>query len=253
MGGKVYFTMLSKDEAKAKEIFFQLRDYGLNPQGHFWKDDLKNMAWSASRKDLEDTQTKAWIIYGGKEDWLSPSIRQGLTLLYLCKPENLNVIVLVPEKDPLSKEDLPFVLRSAHLILLNQGFVPRVVAKVHLPAKKESFPFRVIPHAVPGLGLWMEIYPIQEEWEGILVGVDKGKINHLGIGQPGALPEKSVLEYPVRDMEIEVRGKEFTAWAVQNKVSQHTASYINLSETPEELIFGPWNKENPEIFKLPLC
>ncbi len=253
MGGKVYFTMLRKDEAKAKEIFFQLRNYGLNPQGHFWKDDLKNMAWAASRNDLQDTRTKAWLIYGQKEDWFSPSIRQGLSLLFLCKRPDLNVIVLTSDKDGLTGEDLPFVWSGVHLVGLSEGFVPKVVAKVHLPAKKRNLPYRVVPHPVPGLGLWMEVAPSEGEWQGILIGARKAEIKHLGIGEEGRLPEKSTLEYPVRDMKIEVEGQEFVAWAVQNRLNQGVSAFVNLTDAPEEMVFGPWNNEKPEIYNLPLC
>ncbi|WP_456325529.1 hypothetical protein [Desulfonauticus submarinus] len=254
MSSKVYFTMLNKDEDKAKEIFLTLKNYGLDVEGHFWKDDLQNMSWASSKNDLTSGKYKAWIICGNESDFKVKSTLQGLTLLLLAKKEDLNVIVLIKSSDvDKFKKELPFIWQNINFVSLDFSFATKVVAKIHLPFKKLSLPYEIKPYAVPGLGLWLEINPANEEWDGVLIGARNAKIKHMGIGQPGKLPEKSILEYPVRDLKLEVDEKEFVCWAVQNKIDKNNVAFINFDGVPEELVLGPWNKEQPTVYTFSLC
>ncbi len=145
-----------------------------------------------------------------------------------------------------------FLFRKTNIIEIKEGFEAKLMAKMYLPYTGPKFPFRICPHAVPGLGIWLEVGPAYGEWNGVLIGVRKSGIRHLGIGEKGNLPDKTVLEYPVRNMKIEVDGKEFVAWAVRNKLNKEISAYANLEKSPYEVILGPWNDEKPEIYNLEL-
>ncbi len=249
---RVYLLMLKKDEGEAKAIFSELTKMGLAVDGHFFKDDIQNMGWAAFKRELEGNEYQAWIIFGGKEEWNKTSIRQGISLLYLGKGEGIKTIVLVPKGGGVSEKDLPFLLKGVDLVEMSPGFGAKIVAKVHIPSKEGIPPYSIIPYGVPGMGLWLEIGPRNDVWKGVLVGVKGAEIRHFGVGEKGSLPEKSVLEYPIRDMKLEIKGEEYVAWAVKNELSPKSAAYVNLSQIPEAIVFGPWDEESLEFFNLSL-
>ncbi len=249
---KVYFIMLHKDEEVAKEVFSQLTKMGLSIDGHFYKDDLENMGWVSFKKELEGGGYKAWIILGTKEDWERPSIRQGLSLLEIGKEPSIKTILLFPSGKSPQKEELPPVFRGSEMVEMDSGFAAKVVAKVHLPVGKEIVPYRITPYGVPGMGLWLEIGPAKGVWKGVLIGVKDAEIRHMGIGERGRLPERSVLEYPVRDMKLEVNGEEYIAWAVKNEISSSTSAFVNVSKVPTFILFGEWREEALECYNLSL-
>jgi hypothetical protein len=44
-----WVTSLGSSQDPIKKLMSQMKTYGLEVQGHFWKDDLKKMAWMAAR------------------------------------------------------------------------------------------------------------------------------------------------------------------------------------------------------------
>ena len=78
----IWMTALAKEQVSAVTITGIAAQYGLHADGHFWSNDLKNMAWTAVRDKLREKDISLWVIAGGAEDLL-PETRYGLTLLCL--------------------------------------------------------------------------------------------------------------------------------------------------------------------------
>ena len=81
MGKRVWITALAKDEEKIAGLMGSLKKYGLAADGHFWVDDVKNMAWQAAAEELARADTALWIIVGNSEDLGKTAITFGLSLL----------------------------------------------------------------------------------------------------------------------------------------------------------------------------
>ena len=83
MSKVVWITVLNKerDEDAAKAVHQLVSHYGLQPAGHFWRDELEKSAWAAAREDLVRKDTGLWVVVGGAEDFQKPAIRYGLSML----------------------------------------------------------------------------------------------------------------------------------------------------------------------------
>jgi hypothetical protein len=55
MSKRVWITALAKDEAKIASLMGSLKKYGLVTDGHFWVDDIKNMAWAGGCRGTAET------------------------------------------------------------------------------------------------------------------------------------------------------------------------------------------------------
>ena len=78
---KVWITALGHDQALVAKILGTVRQYGLDGNGHFWTDDLKNMAWMVPKEQLTDSENGLWVLLGTKDDLKETSVRFGLSLL----------------------------------------------------------------------------------------------------------------------------------------------------------------------------
>ena len=81
-----------------------LKKYGLASGGHFWVDDIKNMAWQAAAEELLKADTALWIIAGEAEDIKKTSVAYGLSLLamkvYAAKGQGFPVIFAPADAHP---------------------------------------------------------------------------------------------------------------------------------------------------------
>ncbi len=126
----------------------------------------------------------------------------------------------------------------------NPSLGAKIVAKANTPVSKIDTEYRLDIHANPGFGVWVEIGPgIGHEWAGALLGVAGGEIDAHGVGETGKLPQKAVLEYPVKGMKLTAGEKEYTAWAVQNKLDETLSYYIRVQGMPKSLLFGPYAQD----------
>ena len=245
---KVWITSLVKNEEQVSKILSTAKQYGLDANGHFWTDDLKHMAWQAPKDSIIESETTVWAIMGSEKELDTESVRFGITLLALAvqavKGHGFHILWIVTEGN-VDPEKLPTPLKDAEV--MNQAdstLGAKLVARANTPASKIDTDYRFDVHANPGFGVWVEIGPGKgQEWNGALLGVNGADIDAHGVGEKGTLPQKAVLEYPVKGMKLTLGEKEYTAWAVQNKLDETLSYYIRVQGMPKSLLFGPYAQD----------
>ena len=98
-------------------------------------------------------------------------------------------------------------------------------------------------HGNEQIGQWFEIRPTQSTWKGIIFGVSDGEIKFQAVGPAGSLPAKTELNYPMQGLRLEMSGKEYTAWAVQNELLPEISYYVKVDGFPESILFGQYSSE----------
>jgi hypothetical protein len=241
---KIWITSLVRDEKLVGGIMSTARKYGLDANGHFWVDDLKNMAWQAPSESILDPDVGLWVILGTDKEMLVQSIRYGLSLLTVAvqAKKGYGFHILWGCTDGLLKsEALPTPLRSAEVVSADDSTLgAKLVARANTPAPRVDPEYRLDVHANPGFGVWVEIGPGKgQEWNGGLSGVHEGSIDAHGVGEAGKLPQKSTLEYPMKGLKLSLGEREFVAWAVQNKLDENTSYYARIRDVPKAMLLGP--------------
>jgi hypothetical protein len=239
---KVWITALDKNEEEVQRIIAALKKYGLDVNGSFWLDDPKRMAWASVLDEMKASDV--WVIVGSPETFARPSIRFGLSMLALCvqcKKGSGFPIILSPSGGELAAESLPVPLRGAEILSSAlPGFGPRVVSSANMPLKKRDAEYRVCPHPLPGIGLWFEVGPAGMDWQGAFFGVHGAEIDFHGVGPANGIPERAVLEYPVRGMKMMLGDKEISAWGIRNRLDVSSSYYVRVQGEPEAILFGPY-------------
>jgi hypothetical protein len=238
----IWMTALAKEQVSAATITGIAAQYGLNADGHFWADDLKNMTWTAVRDTLRDKAIALWVIAGGVDDLL-PETRYGLTLLCLSiRAERPDLSILWADSDnQLSSEALPGVFADVPLVGSKSNLLgAKLAAGANTSAKPLSAEYRLGVHANPGFGTWFEVGPAgEEEWSGAMFAVTGGEIVAHGVGPAGTLPQKCVLEYPMQGMQLNLGETEYTGWAVANKLDGESSYFVKVDGIPSGFLFGP--------------
>lgn len=115
---KIWITSLLRDEKLVSGLMGTARKYGLDANGHFWLDDLKNMAWQGPSENLLDPATGLWVILGSEKEMSVPSVRYGLSLLTLMIQARKGYgfpILWVSTDGLLKAEFLPTPLKGAEI------------------------------------------------------------------------------------------------------------------------------------------
>lgn len=236
-----FITALEKDENQAKTLFQTVQRYGLETGGHFWVDDLNEMAWSAVTPELLKEDNNLWVISGSEEAFRTPSFRFGLSLLAIMLLDRKGYgfpIIIVPQTGSLTIDDLPTPLKGAEIVK-PASLGAKVAAKSNIPIKNIHADYTLRLYPIPRLGLWFEVAPLKESaWKGGLFGVEGGEIDAQGVGPSGKLPERAVLEYPMQGLKIQSGETEYTAWAVQNTLDAQQSYYIRVKGEPTAIMFG---------------
>jgi len=238
----VWITALAKEPDVVKEIIHQANKYGLEANGHFWEDDLKQMAWLAVREKLKDKAVSLWVVLLSK-DAMNPDVRYGLTLLSLAiKTERPELpVLLIDPADRVTKEDLPGIFDTTPFV---KGSGTKVAVKfaamANIPAKQVSVPYHLAVHANPGYGVWFEVGPCRDEdWTGVLFGVRQGEIKAHGCGIRGQIPEKCVVEYPIKGMKLASGVDEYLAWGIQNRLTASESYFVKVDGVVVSCLYGP--------------
>ncbi len=245
----LWITALQRDTRKVDLVLSIARHYGLDGNGHFWTDDLKNLAWQGAVDPLTKPDTGLWVILVAPEDLEPQSVRYGLSLLALAVQGKQGVgfpifiINTQPDKD---FGRLPTPLAGAKILSIEEETLgAKLVAKANMPVKKLPADYRMDIHANPGYGVWFELGPSTGgEWAGALCGVHGGEVTAHGVGPAGELPQKTVLEYQMKGLALAVGDEPFTAWAVKNHLDDQTSYYVQIKDTPQALVFGPLSEED---------
>ncbi len=254
---KIWITSLEHDPKKVQKVMAKLKTYAMDANGHFWKDDLEKMAWLDSRIQLTDKDTALWMILSDDKNLAETSVRYGLAMLALSVQgmKGHGFPILLAHQGQLPQADnLPTPLQGAVILDAdNPALGAKVVAKVHTPPKKIAAEYRADIYALPQLGQWFEVGPANDAWEGVLFGVHGAEINAHGVGPAGKLPDKAVVEYPMKGLKIDLRGKEYIAWAVKNRLEADSSYYLRVKGEPESVILGPLSEsDDAEIYVLQL-
>ncbi len=256
---KVWITALDKDPAAVQKLMATMKTYGLDAGGHFWVDDLKRMAWSSAIEEMKSKDTALWIIMGSVERFKEDSIRKGLSLLSISLQSLKGMgfpVFILPVAGELTADLLPLPLKGADIFPAASATLgPKIVAAANMPVKPVDVPYHLNLHALEGIGLWFEVGPAKGmQWGGALFGVCGADIDVHGIGPARSIPERCVLEYPVKGMKVSVGEDEFTAWAVQNRLDDGSSYYVRVQGAPEKIIFGPYAEtEDTEVSIISLC
>jgi len=238
---KVWITALAKEQVSVVTITAAASQYGVSADGHFWLDDLKNMAWMGIRDKLCENEIALWVIVGKAED-LKPETRYGLSLLALSiRTERPDISILwVDTGDQIRTEFLPTLFAGVPLVRLDSAMLgPKLAAGANMSPKSSPAEYRLEIHANPGFGVWFEVGPVAEqEWSGAMFAVAGGEVMAHGVGPAGTLPHKCVLEYPMQGLRLNLGETEYTGWAVSNVLNRDSSYFVKVDGVPSAFLFG---------------
>jgi hypothetical protein len=245
---KLWLSSLVSSEDVVKKLMTQLKTYGLEANGHFWEDNLEKVAWMKPREELIDTQVVLWAILGSEEDFRNPAFRYGLSLLALTVQAQRGLyfpmVLLQTEGEPISPDLLATPLKGAEVLPASSNVLgAKLVAKAHATPKKISPDYHIDIYGNEHIGQWFEIRPLDSTWPGGMFGVNGGEITFHAVGPGGKLPSKSVLNYPMEGLKLNLGEKEYTAWAAQNELNPETSYFVKVEGFPESILFGPYSTE----------
>ena len=160
---------------------------------------------------------------------------------------NFPVVILQTHGSLLSADQLPTPLKGADIFLSSDsGLGAKLVAKAHQTSKQTSHEYFIDIYGNEQIGQWFEIRPFSSTWSGAMFGVYGGIIAFHGVGPAGKLPNKSVLNHPMKGLQLSLREKEYIAWAVQNELNAETSYFVKIDGFPESILFGPFPTEEAD-------
>jgi hypothetical protein len=244
----IWLTSLGSSKDAVNKLVAQMKTYGLEVDGHFWKDDLKKVAWMAARDKLIDTKIALWAILGSGEELINPNIRYGLSLLAITVQAKIGlgfpIVLLQTEGEPILPDSLTTPLKGVDVLPVSSATLgAKLVAKAHATPKKISPEYYIDVYGNEQIGQWFEIRPVSSVWPGAMFGVDSGEIAFQAVGPCGKLPSKSVLNYPMEGLKLNLGDKEFNAWAAQNELNDETSYFVKVDGFPQSILFGPYSTE----------
>ena len=251
MQKRIWITSLSKDKDTTEALLQLGRKYGLAPDGHFWVDEVKKIAWQAPLDSLLAKETALWVIAGTKKDLEKDSVRYGLSLLCLSLQHTKGIgfpILFVCPDDSIRIEDLPTPFKGCDILKSDHPSLgAKLTARANTPVKIIPMDYRINIHANPGYGIWYEIGPAKGlVWNGMLAGGLTAEVDAHGVGPKGELPLKTTLEYPMQGLKLALGKDEYKAWAVKNKIDENLSYYVRFSDSPGSVLFGQLPDEDNE-------
>ena len=250
----IWVTSLGFSPDPVKQLMSQMKTYGIEVQGHFWTDDLKKMAWMAARDSLVDGKISMWGILGSRDELLAPDNLYGLSLLAITAQAqrglHFPIMILQNQGESISPEQLSTPLQGVEVMSASDtGLGAKLVARVHQPAKPVSAEYHLDIYGNEQIGQWFEVRPANSNWPGVMFGVAGAEIGFHAVGPSGSLPAKTVLNYPMEGLKLEMAGKEYTAWAAQNELDAETSYFVKVEGFPESIVFGAYSAEEAaEVF-----
>lgn len=244
----LWLTSLGPSQDAVKDFISRMKAYGMNIKGHFWKDDLKSMAWMNAQSDLTAPDTACWVILDTSGEFSAPDIKYGLSLLAIqvqaAKGAAFPIIILGGAEKPVDPGQLPTPLKGADIISASDpGVGAKLVAKIHTPQPPQIPEYRIAIHGNEQIGQWFEIRPSQGAWSGVIFGVGGAEIIFQAVGPAGGLPDRSTLNYPMQGLKLQLGETEYTAWAIKNEIDNQTAYFAKVNGFPESILFGPYADE----------
>ncbi|NIQ39939.1 MAG: hypothetical protein GTN81_15340 [Proteobacteria bacterium] len=254
----IWVTSLGASQDPVKQLMSQMKTYGLEVQGHFWRDDLAKMAWMAARESLVDAKVSMWGILGSHDELRAPDTLYGLSLLAITlqarRGLHFPVMILQTQGEPISAEQVGTPLKGADVLSASgSGLGAKLAARVHKPSKPISADYHLDILGNEQIGQWFEVRPAHGSWPGVMFGVAGAEIAFHGVGPAGSLPSKTVLNYPMQGLKLEMGEKEYLAWATQNELNTETSYFVKVEGYPESIVFGPYSaQEAADVFAIKL-
>jgi len=258
---KIWITWLPSGEGAPEPgpVVAGLQKYGYATAGAEWIDNVAQLAWSSAGLTLVDeAAADVWLIVGRQADWEQASIRHGLamTAAMIAGQRGATFPMVAVGLDFLpDAETLPTPLGSALCLNASQAawgikIGPGLKRFATLPSPE----YRLAITAEQHIGLWIEVGPRDETWDGVMFGVSgDATITHQAVGPKEELPSRTVLEYPMKDMKLTAGNHEYTACAVSNKIEPETSYYVKIDGQPDRILFGGHpGTDDAEVYVLTL-
>ncbi len=240
----VWMTWMVEGESRLgpRQLSRQLQRSGLRPAGAMWIDDLDKLAWKELGDLLSERHnTDLWLIVTDQAAIQRPTNRYALSLLLAQLHESrqgLPIFLLGLDYKP-EAEQLPTLLRCLPMASVQQPVWPaKVVAAAYRRATFTEPDYRLSVRADPFLGLWLEVGPRHGPWHGVMLGTHGGEIVQHAVGRKGALPQRSVVDHPLKGIRAQVGDTEFMAWSAQNDLSENESYFVRIKGLPEKLLVG---------------
>lgn len=258
---KVWISWVAGAESKTDPAtaIQALKKNGIVGSGQHWMDDLAKCAWGELSDMLSDpAATDAWIIALDSSRAAQPAVRYGLSLvaqtLRARRGDAFPVHILALDALPASAA-LPLFLRDCPLHKASDTAWPaKLVAAFYTKTSATAQEFYFAAYGNPHLGQWIEVGPRSGNWNGAMLGVTgDAKITHHAVGPRGRLPERTVVEYPIRDMKVTLGETPFTVWAVQNAISAEQSYFAKIDGLSATIICGGHpGDETSEVYSIQL-
>lgn len=253
----VLLTLLEENPALARTLGEELSRLGADCRAHFWTHAQDVQALVPLLAEVCQPDYGAWLIAGDASALARPDMLRGLALAALAAAaarqqagDAALSILLAPSGGDLPP--LPTPLQGADIVTRAIG--AKTIARLFAPGAAVAPPYRLAVHARPGLGLWLECGPVDEPWEGVLLGACGCAPDAHGVGPAGVIPQRCTLHHPLRGLRLTAGEREFTAWGTGNRLSPAESYFVRLDGLPDALTFGPLPGEDAaELFVLSLC
>ncbi|WP_243358664.1 hypothetical protein [Fundidesulfovibrio terrae] len=242
MTKSIWATILEKDEAKGKALFEAIHRYGLGVNGHFWVDDLDKMQWAGAFSEISKPETAAWVIRGAQASFADETKRYGLSMLaamvQALKGHGFPILI-IGDAGAVDPATLPTPLKGAVALADDASLMPKLVAKANTPVPAVATQYHLDIHPLPGLGQWFEVGPAKgHAWAGAIFGTEGAEVDAHGVGPRGTVPERAVLEYPMKGVKFSMGESAFDAWAVKNSLDEGNSYYLRVKGYPKAVAFG---------------
>lgn len=255
MRKRIVLTMLDDNPGLAQALGREMSRMGLDVAAHLWTDDLQNHAWAQAGRELAGPGTRLWLIVGSVARLGEKSIRQGLALAALAAQAEHGAgfdVLISPSGGGIDMADLPTPLRGAQDAGRNPAARAAVVAAK--PVRRVDAAYRIVPHAPPGLGLWLETGPRDAPWRGAFLAAAGIAPDVQGIGPAGVIPARTTLHHPVRGMRLSLGGRDYEGCGAHNDIAPADSHYARLGGVPDAVVFGPFpDTDDAELFSIDLC
>lgn len=245
-GKKIWVTWLPGQECEPElqNTMQALQAVGLEVSGAPWIDDLEKTAWTELGDMLAgDEAPELWLVAGREQDFSNDRFRYGLSLLSATLLQTNPALRIFAQGLDGDMGELPTLLSHWTVLDNVDGWNAKIVAAAYggaAPLPEFDFHSTVIAHSA--IGQWFEVGPAAGggDWAGAMFGVIDGdaEIIFQAVGSRGQLPETAVNEYPSQGIKAEINGDGFTAWALQNKISEDQSYYIKVQGFPKKIMFG---------------
>ena len=243
----VWITALKEDQPRVAAITQVLKRYGLDCKGHFWADVPEKLAWRVAIDALQEAHADLWLVLIDEEAVKKPSVRYGLSLmaagLRQLRGGQFPVLTLWNSAVP-AQAALPQLMQGAEVMLESATSWPaKIVAKASMTGKTRPTDYRLDVLGDERLGQWFEIGPVDGVWDGVVFGITgvNTEITFQAVGPQGVLPEKATLEFAQEGLQIKVGERDFTAWAVRNKLATGDSYFARVKGCPDAVLFMPYS------------